>query len=247
MAEIWKDIDGYEGSYQVSNLGRVRSLTRTVKTRGGTRQIEAREKVVHKMKIGYVGVNLSLSGKNKLFYVHRLVAQAFIDNPTGKPQVNHKDFNRENNNVDNLEWVTYAENNKHAWGKRGREPSKLCTCVGEEKPNSVLTNEQAKEVVRLLHDGVSPKKISEKLGASIKAIYKISQGKNWKHLGLNLSKCRDFKKRLSDEQVAEIRKMYKEVCPHSGRKLYSAPRLAPMFNVGKTTIYNVIHGKNYPL
>ena len=102
--EIWKDIEGYEGIYQVSNLGRTKRLYKNDK-----------EKILKPFsnKDGYLIVNLCKEGKVKSRSVHRLVAQAFIPNPENKPEVNHKDENKSNNKVENLEWVTSKENNNY--------------------------------------------------------------------------------------------------------------------------------------
>lgn len=108
--EIWKDIKGYEGYYQVSNLGNVRSLDRFdgVHDRKGT-------KIKPNLKQnGYLQVGLRKHNKRKWFGVHRLVATYFLRNPNNKPQVNHIDCNKQNNNVSNLEWVTGKENQEHA-------------------------------------------------------------------------------------------------------------------------------------
>lgn len=101
--EIWKDIKGYEGLYQVSNLGNVKSLCyrNQKKAKNLTPQITNR---------GYIAVMLSKKKTMKLFLVHRLVAMAFVDNPNNYPIVNHKDENPLNNHMDNLEWCTYSHN-----------------------------------------------------------------------------------------------------------------------------------------
>ena len=111
MKEIWKDIKGYEGLYQVSNLGRVKSLERKVlRSEGEYRTISERILKPQTTLRGYQRIGLHYKGINKLFRIHRLVAQAFIPNPDNKPEVNHIDGKTSNNRVDNLEWVTAAQN-----------------------------------------------------------------------------------------------------------------------------------------
>lgn len=111
MGDVWADIPGYEGSYQVSRNGRVRSLDRVVKYRNGAvhnyRGAVLKEKV---MPNGYAVVRLTLNDVVENALVHRLVAQSFVPNPDGKPHVNHKDQNRLNNDASNLEWCTAREN-----------------------------------------------------------------------------------------------------------------------------------------
>ena len=101
--EIWKDIEGFEGLYQVSNLGRTKSLNYNHTKKEKILKPSLNEK-------GYLLVNLYKEGKGRSYLVHRLVAQAFIPNPEDKPQVNHKDEDKTNNKVENLEWVTSKEN-----------------------------------------------------------------------------------------------------------------------------------------
>lgn len=101
--EIWKDIEGFEGKYQVSNLGNVRSL----RFRNQNFSKDLTQKINNK---GYKVVNLTDNSKNKPALVHRLVAMAFVDNPNNYPIVNHKDENPQNNHADNLEWCTYSYN-----------------------------------------------------------------------------------------------------------------------------------------
>lgn len=120
MEEIWKDIVGYEGLYQVSNLGRVRSVEKEVWLGHGKGFVKRfPERVIAQHKVGgYWYVSLSKDSKKQLKRVHRLVAEAFIPNPDPehKTQVGHKDeknlktSNECNNNVENLEWVTPKEN-----------------------------------------------------------------------------------------------------------------------------------------
>ena len=107
MEEIWKDIKDYEGLYQVSNLGRVKSLERI--TRHGHLWKERLLKICYN-PANYKIVILAKDGKNKTRLVHRLVAEAFIPNPDNLPQINHKDENPTNSCVDNLEWCTNKYN-----------------------------------------------------------------------------------------------------------------------------------------
>ena len=117
--EIWKDIEGYEGYYQVSNRGRVKSLERDVVKKDGT-IIHCNEKLkinVHDQK-GYQMVKLHKNGSGSMKKVHRLVAQAFIPNPNNLPQVNHMDEVKSNNSVDNLEWCDSKYNNNYGTKKQ---------------------------------------------------------------------------------------------------------------------------------
>lgn len=117
MEEIWKWVDGYQGFYKVSNLGRVKSVDRYVYCEVSLNKLQHLFGKVLKSKIdkkGYAIVYLSKEGKQKAKKIHRLVAQAFIPNPLNLPQVNHIDGNKTNNNVSNLEWCDNSYNQKHA-------------------------------------------------------------------------------------------------------------------------------------
>lgn len=117
MEEIWKDINGYEGFYQVSNLGRVRSMDRYVNGNHITCDFQFMKGKIRKPvqdKLGYLKVSLRKNGSYKTYLIHRLVAEAFIPNPNNLPCVNHKDENPGNPNVDNLEWCTTDYNLKYS-------------------------------------------------------------------------------------------------------------------------------------
>lgn len=110
MQEIWKDILGYEGKYQVSNLGNIKNLKYLNSNKTKLMCLKKHNK-------GYKQVELSKNHKTKTYLVHRLVAQAFIPNPNNYPLINHKDFNKQNNNVENLEWCNQSQNMKHSCSK----------------------------------------------------------------------------------------------------------------------------------
>jgi len=113
--EIWKDIKGYEGLYQVSNTGRVRALDRQIGYRNGRlRNWKGVEKVLTENTRGYLATKLYKDGKGATKEIHRFVAEAFIPNPDGKDEVNHIDGNKHNNHISNLEWVSHSENMRHS-------------------------------------------------------------------------------------------------------------------------------------
>jgi hypothetical protein len=115
MFEEWKDIEGFENLYQVSNFGNVKSLQHyTIKSNGVIQNFKERILQPGNMTSGYCFVGLTRNKKCKNFAVHRLVAKAFIPNPNNFSDINHKDGNKKNNHVENLEWTTRSKNLKHA-------------------------------------------------------------------------------------------------------------------------------------
>lgn len=125
MIEEWKDVIGYEGSYQVSNLGRVKSVGRHADTKafgGGVYKIHEKILKTDTVNNGYLRITVSLNGKTKRFMVHRLVAIVFIPNTENLPHVNHKNGVKTDNYVSNLEWCTPSENEKHSYRFLGKIP-----------------------------------------------------------------------------------------------------------------------------
>ena len=174
---VWKDIPGYEGYYQASTGGRVKSVDREVIDING-KTYRYRGKVLnlrlnHK---GYPFVKLSKDRDYKNITTHILVAKTFINNPENKPQVNHIDADKTNNNVNNLEWVTNKENMIHA-SKNG-----LLNKKHENNPNAILTIKEVLEIADSLKRNVPIKKIAKIYKVSRYCIYDIKRGKNWKEV-----------------------------------------------------------------
>jgi len=159
--EVWKDIKGYEGYYQVSTEGRVRSLDRVVESnyKGNVYKKRCKGRVlsIHDCR-GYNIVSLGKGSKKRLC---RIVAMTFIDNPMGKPCVNHKDGNKRNDSVGNLEWVTYSENMIHAYENNLTPPPPISHAI------SVLCTKSGKEFSTILeaakYIGISASQLSRKL------------------------------------------------------------------------------------
>ena len=140
--EVWKDIAGYEGLYQISNLGRVKSL-RNNKMR--------KEKIlkVKKNTTGYLYLSLYKNNVGKNYLLHRLVGEAFIENPNNYPCINHKDENKENNNINNLEWCTYLYNSRYGTRTERIVKSRLISIYCLETDKCYNSIKQASEELNL--------------------------------------------------------------------------------------------------
>lgn len=164
MNEEWRDVKGFEGIYQVSNLGNVRSLSR-LDARGHSIKGKMLSTNVP-IKAGYPCVNLK-NGKHKRLAVpiHRLVAENFIPNNDDLPQVNHIDGNKMNNSVDNLEWVSCSDNIRHAV-MNNLMPNHYYAYNGETNPRCKLTDNQISEIRNLYSQGIKSPMLSKMFGVS---------------------------------------------------------------------------------
>lgn len=175
---MWKPVPGYEGFYEVSDSGQVKSLERTLICSDG-RPKTVREKILKPKtnKYGYLSLGLWRSGKRKDAVVHRLVASAFLENPNKYEQVNHKDGDKLNNNVSNLEWCDNIYNMKHAV-----EHDLLSHQNGETHGGHILTEENVKEIRQGVQNGVKQCVYVNKFGVCQQTISDIVRGKIWKYL-----------------------------------------------------------------
>ena len=184
MKEVWKDVIDYEGYYQVSNLGRVRSVDREVYYRGGrVKKIKGNIMKLGLSKNGYPQLTIYKKGKQKSCRVHRLVANAFIPNDEDKPMVNHINGIKTDNRLENLEWCTAKENSNHAYeigliNEDTQNPPK-----GEECHLSVLTEKEAKEIYELAHNSkMTMREIGEIYNITLSGVSGIKQKRIWKHI-----------------------------------------------------------------
>lgn len=174
--EEWRDIAGYEGYYQVSNLGRVRSCDRVIKYPTHERILKARIMKCIVNSRGYTYVNLDAHFRVVKALVHRLVAFAFLPACEGRDQVNHKNGVKTDNCVSNLEWCTRSENTKHA------HEFGLISNSGEKHPKAVFTEDQVIEIRKLRSDGLKFRVIAEMYGVSLSAVAMVVYRHCWKHI-----------------------------------------------------------------
>lgn len=174
--EKWIEIKGNREIYLVSNYGYVKTKTR-IGARGAI--IKGHDLKTHENSNGYLRVSMNLTGKSKEYLVHRLVAESFIPNSENKKFVNHKDGNKANNHVDNLEWCTRSENEKHAW-KIGLK--KDTATKGELHGMHKLTQRQV-DYIRKNHKPYDKmfgsKSLAKKFNVSPQTITNIVNYKNW--------------------------------------------------------------------
>jgi hypothetical protein len=178
MQEIWKDVVGFEGLYKVSNLGNVIGAGKSW-VWGMYNNITTRPESESKKSIdtcGYYQVWLSKNGRGKHYLVHRLIAKAFLDNPENKKDVNHKNGNKLDNVLDNLEWATRSENIIHAFKNNLKKPSS-----GSKHGMSRLKEDDVLKIRELV--GKHTKlELAEMFGVGRRNINNIVNYKSWTHI-----------------------------------------------------------------
>ena len=161
--EIWKDVSGFAGKIQVSSFGRVKSLYREPKIM--SQSLLSNNKRVER----YCRVGIWDGESQKDYLVHRLVAEAFIPNPENKPEVNHIDGDKTNNNVSNLEWNTRSENQRHS-------QRVLKHMNGRAK---LKTLEVRQEIRRRVKEGEVQTRLAQEYGVGVDAIHRLISGRSW--------------------------------------------------------------------
>ena len=177
MEENWKDILDFEGYYQISDLGRVKSLAKTITRKNGVK-VFMPEKILKPTKAnpGYFSLILCKENCRKTVRVHRLIAQAFIDNPKNKPEVNHINGIKTDNRIENLEWVTCSENIKHAFDTGLNKPQDV---RGVKNGRCKLSE---KQVLEIRESKLSNKDLSKSYNVSDVLIGQIKNKKIWTHI-----------------------------------------------------------------
>lgn len=169
--EIWMDVTGFEGEFAVSNYGRVKSLERYVKNGNGRRIVRERIRVQGKHPQGYLTIAYKVDSPPLL--VHRVVALHFIPNPDKKAFVNHKDGNKQNNRVDNLEWATRQENEDHAY------ETGLKNSTGSNNSMAKLNEDKVRMIRTLSKTGASIKDLASEYGVHRVTIGRIINNRVW--------------------------------------------------------------------
>lgn len=172
--EIFKDIENYEGYYQISNLSRIKSLRRLAKNHSGFSKV-LKERYLNPCisKTGYYVVDLKKDGVRKTLKVHRLIATAFISKEEGKDFINHKNGIKTDNRIENLEWCTIAENNFHS------RSTGLLNQEGCDNVSSKLTKEQ---VLFIINTSIPLKDLAIMFNVNFSTVYRARIGKTYKNV-----------------------------------------------------------------
>ena len=213
--EEWKEIAGYNGDYQVSNFGRVKSF-----------KYKTPRILTPVLRSCYLSVSLSIGNKAKQHSIHVLAAEAFIPNPDNKPEVNHDDGNKFNCHVSNLYWATGSENQQHAV-RTGLAKT------GTEHHQAKIKDEKIIRYIRANPDNLSTKELAEKFNVSETTIRDIQRGEIWQNTGGTIREPKFHMRRVPDEERNQIKADW-------ATGLYTQRELAEKYGVGQPTICRII-------
>lgn len=230
--ETWRPVVGYEGSYEVSSLGRVRSVERLVPCKNRWGQIGERRYKGRVVKPypnrGYLYVWLSVDGVQSIHPVHRIVAVAFHGTRPEGFEPNHENGDKADNRAANLSWTTRRENVRHAHDVLGSHNR------GERNGRAKLTDEQAQEIRRCLESGETGKAVAKRFGISPNTVSRIRNGAGWsKVVGEPLGAAHT----LSEHRVKSIRRQLAKGVPTDA--------IAAKFGVSRTHVYRIRNGNTW--
>ena len=184
MGIIWKKIekDWLKYNYMISNTGVVKRLSTDMWIKSsikGEYMTNRPDKIMksHISSGGYLRISLQTKSGSSMFFIHRLIAEVFIPNPDNKPMVNHKNGNKLDFRIDNLEWVTASENEKHAYDNNLKFGQR-----GSKNPMAKLSEYDVREIKKRLKNGDKPLNISKDYNTNKMNIYKIKSGIRWNHI-----------------------------------------------------------------
>lgn len=233
--EIWKDVVGFEGYYQVSNLGQVKRIA------GGPGAVA--DRILKPARRGYyLFVGLWRDGEPTLQSIHRLVAEAFLSCPLEHHQVNHKNGDKHDNRAENLEWVTPSENLIHACTILGFQPPII---IGDANPKAKLTQHDVMKIRQLYATGnYSQRELGQQFGVSKQNIADIVHRRIWKHVGGSPPIDRRASGRaygtpkLTEHDVRTIRQLY-------ATGDYTQKELSSMFGVSYQSIGHIVRRETW--
>ena len=217
--ELWREITS---DYQISTFGRVKSFCQG--------KVIIRKPV---NKRGYLVVDITINGKKKYFSIHRLVALAFIPNPSNLPQVNHQDGHKFNNYVDNLEWSTGQKNTQHAY-----DMGLNIASHGFEHYNAKFTNEADIIYIRENPDNLSGKALAKKFNVDPMTISYIQRGERYKAISGTVREANPKPARVPDDVRNEMSRLRAE-----NPAKYTYRVLSEMFGYAAPTIWRIVTGK----
>lgn len=244
--ETWKDINGYEGYYQISSHGNIRSLDRHVKhSKGGHRLLKGKEIAKCINSSGYYKVMLNKKGTTKNEYIHRLVAQAFIENPEDKPETNHKDGNKLNNHISNLEWATIQENAQHAHDT-GLSFVSGYTRYKVAKASARFTMDTAKKIRQEFADGERICDLAQKYDCYDSTIINIVYNKTYQDIELTyedywkiaVDHLEDLRRKFVETKDKKYWRQLIQLLPSSFNQMRT-------WTANYTTLRNIYHARKH--